>query len=144
MPTRRAPKIASLDFVHDLAASIPDEHLLCRLRGHRWEDYGRVSYSRKHKTFEEAVDCERCEANLVTIFRTDGEVLSRRIDYTPAEGYLQKGNGRIDARGRQMLQAQRLDRRRRQAATTRKRAKEAEKATAADGNVTPIRSAEAG
>jgi len=82
----------------DFADDYPDEYLECRVFGHPWKTHGRVTRPSRWQ-YRQEVACLRCTATRVQLISVaTGEIKHSYLHYPP--GFLRKGQGRLDRRGR--------------------------------------------
>lgn len=88
------PVYASPEAVEQKLAEWDDNVLTCRTFGHNFEA-STATQNKRLKYWRLIRKCARCRAEKVMEVSFRGQVYSSFIDYTPTDGYLASGLGRI-------------------------------------------------
>jgi hypothetical protein len=80
--------------------TIPDNFLECRDYGHNWKPYNAEVDNRRRfvKRIQQCGNCESFRSHKIsTAVRSRGQLIPGSASYSHAEGYLNKGHGRLTA-----------------------------------------------
>lgn len=80
--------------------AMPDHFIQCRDFSHSWRPHD-ARYVPDERCYEQIIRCSRCKTTRARLIDTDGQLVSNSYDY--ADGYLQKGMGRLTPADRDSL-----------------------------------------
>lgn len=104
---QRDIRFAEQSEVAEFAASLSEKFLLCREMGHNWRPWA-AQWVPEDQYFERILRCTRCRTQRHQALSNTGAVLTSNYEY--AEGYQNKGFGRITGEGRDRLRLESVTR----------------------------------